>query len=71
MGIKGASILCSHGHFDLSTGMVIDVMHCVFLGVMAKTLMGFWFGTGNRTAPFSIRRKVNNCGCLGNIPGCQ
>lgn len=40
--IKGASALCAHHSFDLSTGCVIDVMQCVFLGILAKTLMKFW-----------------------------
>ena len=57
-GVKGASVLCSHKHFDLSTGMVIDVMHCVFLGIMARLLMKFWFDVSHHSSPFSIRRKV-------------
>ena len=39
MGIKGASVLCAHKPFDLVKGTVIDSMHCVFLGVMSKTLI--------------------------------
>ena len=59
-GIKGASVLCTQRSFDLSTGVVIDVMHCVFLGLVEKTLMGFWFGASHRGSPYSIRRKVNS-----------
>ena len=58
-GIKGASVLAAHKHFDLSKGAVIDVMHCVFLGVMEKNLLSFWFDIKHRSAPYSIRRKVN------------
>ena len=58
MGIKGASALCSQKSFNLCTGVVIDVMHRVYLGVMAKMLMGLWFGVGNAGKQFSIRRKV-------------
>ena len=58
-GIKGASVLCAHKHFDLCKGVVIDVMHCVFLGVVAKGLMNFWFNVAHRSAPYSIRRKVS------------
>ena len=58
MGIKGASILCIHKPFDLCAGMVVDAMHCVFLGVMAKTMTTFWFGVSHRLKPFSVRRKV-------------
>lgn len=57
MGIKGASVLCTQQSFDLSTGVVVDVMHCVFLGLVEKTLMGFWFGA---SFPYSIRTKVIN-----------
>ena len=48
--MKGASALLAHKPFDLSVGPVIDVMHCVFLGVIAKTLMGFWFTIQMHTA---------------------
>jgi hypothetical protein len=50
-GVKGASVLVAHKHFNLCAGAVIDVMHCVFLGVIAKTLMGFWLDSRHRTAP--------------------
>lgn len=58
-GVKGASVLAAHPHFDLCRGMVIDVMHCVYLGVIAKTLMGLWLNVEHRSAPYSIRRQVN------------
>ena len=56
--MKGASVLLAQKHFDLSVGAVIDVMHCIFLGVMAKTLMGLWTDIAHCASPFSIRRKV-------------
>ena len=28
-GVKGASILMAHKHFNLSKGAVIDIMHCL------------------------------------------
>ena len=59
MGIKGASILCTQPSFDLSTGVAVDVMYCVFSGVVEKTMMKFWFGIGHRGKPFSIKRKVS------------
>ena len=58
MGIKGASILSSHLPFDMCAGVVIDMMHCVFLGVIGKSLMKFWFGSSHHAKPFSLRRKV-------------
>ena len=57
-GIKGASILSAHKPFKLPTGAVIDVMHCILLGVMTN-LMNMWFGVGHRSKPYSIRRKVH------------
>ena len=39
MGIMGISVLAAHPPFDLVKGVVVDAMHCVFLGVMAKTLI--------------------------------
>ena len=41
MGIKGASVLCTQPSFNLCTEVVIDVVHCVFLELMEKTMMGF------------------------------
>ena len=66
-GVKGASALAAHRHFNLSTGPVIDVMHCVFLGVIDKTLMTLWLDVKYRTAPFSIRKKVYTCNHLHNV----
>lgn len=51
-------MLLSHKHFDLSSGPVVDVMHCVFLGVVGKTLMNYWLDPAHRSKPFSIRKKV-------------
>ena len=34
-------------------------MHSIFLGLMEKILMGFWFGTSHHGFPYSIRTKVN------------
>ena len=59
MGIKGASVLCVHKPFDLGTGVVIDAMHCVFLGVVGKQLLPYWFGVVHRSKPCSIRNRVS------------
>ena len=64
MGIKGASVLCTQPSFNLCAGVVIDVMHCVSLGLMEKTLMGFWFSASHRGSPYSIRTKVNIIVCI-------
>ena len=59
MGITGISVLAAHPPFDLVKGVVVDAMHCVFLGVMAKTLIPLWCDTTHRFKPFSIRRNVH------------
>ena len=56
--MKGASVLVAHKHFNLSVGAVIDVTQSVFLGVMAKTPMSFWFDTAHGSNAYSIRQKV-------------
>ena len=30
--MKGASVLIAHKHFNICTGPVIDIMHCLFGG---------------------------------------
>ena len=57
-GIKGASILSAHKSFKLPVGVVIDAMHCIFLGIVTN-LMALWFGVGHRGKPYSIRNKVH------------
>lgn len=56
MGIKGVSVLSLHPPFDICAGVVVDMMHCVFLGVIGKNLMKFWFGSAHHAKPFSLRR---------------
>ena len=58
VGIKGVSVLSLHPPFDICAGVVVDMMHCVFLGVIGKNLMKFWFGSAHHAKPFSLRRKV-------------
>ena len=55
MGITGISVLAAH---PLVKGVVVDAMHCIFLGVMAKNLISLWCETTHRFKPFSIWRKV-------------
>lgn len=65
------SILAAHKHFDLCKGTVIDVMHCVFLGVIAKTLMSCWLDMKHRSSPYSIRRKVTTLYSHHTYIGCD
>ena len=64
MGIKGASVLCVHKPVDLGTGVVIDAMHCVFLGVVRKQLLPYWFEVVHRLKPCSIRQTWLSQNCV-------
>lgn len=46
-----------HHPLQLPPAMVIDDLHCVYLGV-TKHLIKLWFNTEYRHASFSIRNKV-------------
>ena len=41
-GIKAPSPLLKLPSFDIVSGIAIDAMHCVYLGVV-KQLVGLWF----------------------------
>jgi len=57
-GVKGASILALHSPFNLCRGVVIDSLHCLFLGVVLQ-LLKLWFDKAHRKKPHSIRNKVS------------
>ena len=46
-GVKNATVLALHKPFDICRGMVIDVLHCLFLGVSLK-LLNLWFSKDTR-----------------------
>lgn len=56
-GIFGASVLCLHKPLDLVKAVVIDDLHCLFLGV-TKHLIALWFGEKYKTFDFYIGEKV-------------
>ena len=56
-GVKGTSALATHKHFNLGMGAVIDVMQCVYLGVMDKTIDNC---KQENVDPLA-RGKANNC----------
>lgn len=56
-GVKGISVLALHKPFDICRGVVIDSLHCVYLGVALK-LLKLWFDKDTRMEDFSIRTKV-------------
>ena len=61
MGITKISVLAAHppSPFNLVKEVMVDVMHCVYLGMMAKAFINsLWCETTHRFKPFSIRRKV-------------
>lgn len=51
-GVKGPSIL-SQMMPDVIKGCSIDVMHCVYSGVLKK-LLELWLDSNNRFKPFSL-----------------
>ena len=57
-GVKGPSWLSTLQHFDLVSGMAIDYMHGVLLGVQ-KLLLTLWFGSNFSNRHFSISSKVD------------
>ena len=55
--MKGLSALFRHPPFDVSKGVVIDVLHGLYLGVVLS-LLSLWFDKVNRNMPFYIGDKV-------------
>ena len=47
----------SHPVFNMPKGIVIDVLHALFLGVVLL-LAKYWFSPKHSRMPFSIRKKV-------------
>lgn len=56
-GIKGYSALYRHPLFNLKRGIVLDELHCLYLGVVL-TLLKLWFGKENKGKLFYIGHKV-------------
>lgn len=56
-GIKGLTALSVHAPLDLPMAVVIDDLHCLYLGV-AKRLIKTWFGKGSRGKDYFIGNKV-------------
>ena len=51
-------MLSIQSSLELPLAMVVDDLHCIYLGV-TKLLLKYWFGKEYRTKDFSIRRKVH------------
>ena len=58
-GVKGPSWLSALRYFDLVSGMAIDYMHGVLLGVQ-KLLLTLWFSSKFSNRHFSISSKVDS-----------
>ena len=57
-------MLSIQSSLELPPAMVIDDLHCIYLGV-TKLLLNLWFGKKFRMKDFSIRRKVwYNCAVI-------
>ena len=61
-GVKGPSVLTLHHCFDLVGGVVVDDLHCIYLGVTLR-LLHLWFDKTYRGKPFFIGDKVF-MGCI-------
>ena len=55
--LKGYSALYRHPPFNLKRRVVVDDLHCLYLGVVL-TLLKLWFGKENKGQPFYIGHKV-------------
>ena len=56
-GVKGPSVLAMHLCFDLVSGVVIDDLHGIFLGV-TLSLLHHWFDSAHRGRPYCKRNEV-------------
>ena len=61
-GVKGPAVPFLHPPFNVCQGFVIDVLHCIFLGI-TKNMLSFWLGKAHAKKPHSIRKKVTYIAC--------
>lgn len=59
-------LLAFHWHLNLTAGGVIDFMHCIFFGVVYKTLTTLWLDDKYQSKPFRIKNKKRIIVCLLN-----
>lgn len=57
----GPSVLGLHRPFSLVTGVVVDDLHGLYLGV-TKTLLGLWFNNKYKQKDFYIGNQVIKAG---------
>ena len=57
MGVKRPCVLSLHRFFKINTGVVVDDLHGLYLGV-AKTFLKLWFDKSTRTQQFYIGNDV-------------
>ena len=55
-GVKGPAVPFLHPPFNVCQGFVIDVLHCIFLGI-TKNMLSFWLGKAHAKKPHSIRKR--------------
>ena len=56
-GIKGPSVLSLHSPFQLPWGVIVDDLHCLYLGV-ASRLIELWFDKKYKSKDHYIGQKV-------------
>lgn len=57
--MKGPSVLWLHPTFKMTTGVVVDDLHGLYLGV-ARTFLSFWFHKSNKGCNFYIGDNVRD-----------
>lgn len=64
MGMKGVPHLARLLEFNPATGVVIDEMHAIFLGVVKRMMYQWFYGTFvKKTAKGSATKRINHLAC--------
>ena len=56
-GVYGPSVMCVHKPLNLVQGFVIDMLHCMFLGVSLQFIR-LWFDGSNQGNPWYTGEKI-------------
>ena len=56
----GPTVLALHPRFSLVSGVVVDDLHALYLGV-TRTLLSLWFDSKSKGKPFYIGDQVHLC----------
>lgn len=53
-------VLALHPPFDTVLGMVLDILHALYIGVV-KALLSLWFSSSKSHEEYSIYSQVPRC----------